>query len=65
MKTIEELCLNKLNTLLSKFNLQITTTIKYKELNLYQYKLIYKNNTDNELALWLSIPDILFNHIIP
>lgn len=64
MENIEELCLNRLNTLLSKFNLQITTTIKYKELNLCQYKLIYRNNTDNELALWLSISDILFNHMI-
>ena len=63
MKNIEEFCLNKLNTLLSKFNLRIAT-IKDKQLNLCQYKLIYKNNTDNELALWLSIPDILFNHII-
>lgn len=63
MENIEELCLNRLNTLLSKFNLRIAT-IKDKQLNLCQYKLIYKNNTDDELALWLSIPDILFNHMI-
>lgn len=69
MKTLEEqyleklnletLCLEKLNIILFKFNLQIVV-IKVNQLNQRQYRLVYKNNTADWLVLWLSISDMLF-----
>lgn len=69
MKTLEEQyleklnletrCLEKLNIILFKFNLQIVV-IKVNQLNQRQYRLVYKNNTADWLALWLSISDMLF-----
>ena len=54
MEKLEEQCLNRLNFILSKFNLQVV--INANQL----YRLIYKNDTDNWIALWLSISEILF-----
>jgi hypothetical protein len=69
MKTLEEqyleklnletCCLEKLNIILFKFNLQIVV-IKVNQLNQRQYRLVYKNNTADWLVLWLSISDMLF-----
>lgn len=69
MKTLEEICLEKLNletqclaklnTILFKFNLQIVI-IKVNGLNQRQYRLVYKNNTADWLVLWSSISDMLF-----
>ena len=69
MKTLEEQyleklnletrCLEKLNIILFKFNLQIVV-IKVNQLHQRQYRLVYKNNTADWLALWLSISDMLF-----
>jgi hypothetical protein len=69
MKTLEEqyleklnletYCLEKLNIILFKFNLQIVV-IKVNQLNQRQYRLVYKNNTADWLVLWLSISDMLF-----
>jgi hypothetical protein len=69
MKTLEEICLEKLNLetqcleklniILFKFNLQIVV-IKVNQLNQRQYRLVYKNNTADWLALWLSMSDMLF-----
>lgn len=60
MENLEECCLEKLNKILSKFNLQIV--IIGNRLNLYQchYRLIYKNDYANRLMSWLSISDMLF-----
>lgn len=63
MKNLETQCLEKLNKILSRFNLQIVI-VKVNQLNLCQYRLVYKNNTANWLALWLSISDILFTRTI-
>lgn len=69
MKTLEEQyleklnletrCLEKLNIILSKFDLQIAV-IKVNQLHQRQYRLVYKNDTANWLALWSSISDMLF-----
>lgn len=59
MENLEKHCLEKLNNILSKFNLQIVI-IKVSQLNQRQYRLVYKNNTANWLVLWLSISDMLF-----
>jgi hypothetical protein len=69
MKTLEEqyleklnletCCLEKLNIILFKFNLQIVV-IKVNQLNQWQYRLIYKNDTADWIALWSSMLDILF-----
>ena len=61
MENIETQCLEKLNNILSKFNLQIVI-IKVNQLNQRQHRLIYKNDTANWIALWLSISEILFAH---
>jgi hypothetical protein len=73
MKTLEKLnlkklnlekqCLEKLNNILSKFNLQIVI-IKVNHVNQCQYRLVYKNNTANWIALWLSMSDMLFTRTI-
>jgi hypothetical protein len=63
MKTLEEQCLEKLNKILSKFNLQIVI-IKFNQLTQRQYRLVYKNNTADWLVLWLSISDMLFTRTI-
>ena len=66
MKTLEEHCLEKqcierLNNILSKFNLQI---VKVNWLDRRQYRLIYKNDTANWIESWLSISDMLFTRTI-
>ena len=66
MKTLEEQCLEKqclerLNNILSKFNLQI---VKVNWLDRRQYRLIYKNDIVNWLMLWLSMSDMLFSRTI-
>ena len=57
MENLEKQCLEKLNNILSKFNLQIVIINK---LNQRQHRLIYKNDTTNWLTIWLSISEILF-----
>ena len=59
MENLENQCLEKLNKILSKFDLQIVI-IKVNQLNQRQCRLVYKNDTVNWLALWLSISDMLF-----
>jgi hypothetical protein len=63
MKTLEEQCLEKLNKLLSKFDLKIVI-IKINLLNRYYYRLAYKNDTANWISLWLSMSDMLFRRTI-
>jgi hypothetical protein len=59
MENLEDQCLEKLNKILSKFNLQIVI-IKVNHVNQRQYRLIYKNNTANWIALWTSVSNMLF-----
>ena len=59
MENLEKQCLEKLNNILSKFNLQVVI-INDNQLNHRRYQLIYKNDTANWIALWLSISEILF-----
>ncbi len=58
---LETRCLEKLNIILSKFNLQIVV-IKVNHVNQRQYRLVYKNNTADWLVLWLSVNEMLFTY---
>jgi hypothetical protein len=65
MENLENQCLEKLNTLLSKFDLEIVI-INFAPLNLWQYRLVdnLRGKTDGNatcLELWLSLNELLFN----
>lgn len=59
MENLENQCLEKLNKILSRFNLKVII-INVKMLNQCQHRLIYKNNNDYCIASWLSLSDMLF-----
>jgi hypothetical protein len=59
MENIEERCLEKINKILSKFDLKIES-IHLEMLNVWQYRLVDNSLSKTEwLAPWLSISNIL------
>ena len=64
MKNLEKECLDRLNLILSKFDLKIDI-VHITSLNVCQYRLfdnfLYKTPYSNWLCLWLSISDILMH----
>jgi hypothetical protein len=64
MENLEQICLEKLNKILSKFDLKIEI-IHYVPLNVWQYCLVdnclRKNAYSNWLGSWLSISSVLMH----
>ena len=65
MESLEQRCLEKLNKILSKFDLKIDI-INLEPLNIWQYRFV--DNSINkadwkavQLGSWLSLNDLLFN----
>ena len=66
MENLETQCLEKLNKILSKFDLTIDI-VNFASLNIWQYRLVDKlgDKTDwnaSCLGLWLSLNELLFDH---
>lgn len=66
MENLEQRCLEKLDNILSKFDLKIDV-IHITSFNIWQYRLVDNKNLSgigyyNWLGLWLSIPDMLIHH---
>jgi hypothetical protein len=65
MENLEKQCLEKLNKILSKFDLKIDI-INFASLNIWQYRLVdnlidKKDWKAAQLGLWLSLNNLLFN----
>jgi hypothetical protein len=63
MENLENQCLEKLNIVLSKFDLKIEIA-HLTSLNVWQYRLVDNLSDKTEwLGLWLSVNEMLFHNI--
>ena len=62
MENLEQRCLEKLDKILSKFDLKIDI-VHIASLNVCQYRLVDKSLSKTDwLGLWLSLDGLLFNN---
>ena len=57
--SLDYICLELLNNMLSKFNLKIVS-VKISSLNVNQYRLVYETYNENWIGIWKSISDMMF-----
>ena len=57
--SLDYICLERLNNMLSRFNLKIVS-VKISSLNVNQYRLIYEMYNENWIGMWKSISDMMF-----
>ena len=60
MENLENICLEKLNKILSEFNLKVSD-VHSKLVSDWKYKLTYDNSNENWIVCyWTSVSDMLF-----
>lgn len=65
MENLENICLEKLNKILSSFNLKVSI-VHSKSISTYQCRFIYYEDEEHWIGIWASISDMLSkrNHSI-
>lgn len=58
MENLEDICLDKLNKILSEFDLKVSI-VRIKSISVCQYRLTYGNCNENWIGYWKSLSDML------